>query len=107
MDLKEYFFILLLNRGNKVIGYHKLSEGGMSGTVADIRLAFATALKCAANAIILCHNHPSGTLDHSAQDRMLTDKFVEAGKLLELTVLDHVILTSEGFYSFADAGLIK
>lgn len=104
MDLKEYFFILLLNRGNKVIGYHKLSEGGMSGTVADIKLAFATALKCACHAMILCHNHPSGTLEPSQTDKLLTDKFVSAGRLLEIKVLDHIILTNLGYYSFSDQG---
>lgn len=106
IDLKEFFFILLLNRGNEVIGYYKLSEGGISGTVADIRLAFATALKCIASGMIISHNHPSGNLNPSRSDITLTSKFVDAGKMLDIPVLDHIILTSLDMYSFADNGKI-
>ena len=104
IELKEYFFILLLNRANKVVGYHKLSEGGISGTVVDLRLAFGTALKGLASGIIMTHNHPSGNLSPSEEDRRLTKKFVEAGKLLDIAVLDHLIVTNNDYYSFADNG---
>lgn len=104
LDLREYFYIVLLNRANQVIGYYQLSSGGISGTVADPRLAFGIAMKCMASGIILWHNHPSGTLRPSQADLQLTQKFSEAGKLLDCPVLDHLILTSEGYYSFADEG---
>jgi DNA repair protein RadC len=106
LELKEYFFMLLLNRANKVIGYYKLSEGGISGTIVDIRLAFATALKGLASGIILAHNHPSGNLCPSEEDKRVTKKFVEAGKLLDIAVLDHLIVTTDSYFSFADEGLI-
>lgn len=104
LELKEYFFILLLNRNNRVIGYHKLSEGGISGTIADIRLAFATALKCLASGMIMVHNHPSGNTRASESDKKLTKCFRDAGKILDIQVLDHIILTVNGFSSFADEG---
>jgi DNA repair protein RadC len=106
IELKEYFFMILLNRANKPIGYYKLSEGGIGGTVVDIRIAFATSLKGLASAIVLAHNHPSGNLVPSEEDKRITKRFVEAGRLLEITVLDHLIVTTEGYYSFADDGLI-
>ena len=106
VGVKEYFFVILLNRANDVIGYHKLSEGGICSTVVDIRLAFATALKSLAVAMILVHNHPSGNLKPSHQDLKLTDSFVNAGKLLEIQIFDHVIITPESYYSFADNALM-
>jgi DNA repair protein RadC len=107
IDLKEYFFIILLNRRNKVISYYKLSEGGISGTIADIRLAFSTALKCVSTAMILVHNHPSGQLKPSDADEKLTKQFIDAGKILDILILDHIIVTSNnGYYSFADEGKI-
>ncbi len=106
IELKEYFFIILLNRANEVIAFHKLSEGGICGTVVDIRLAFATALKSLATGIILLHNHPSGNLTASQQDIATTKNFVAGGKLLELTVYDHLILTASAYYSFADEGIL-
>lgn len=104
MDLQERFFILLLSRSNHVLGYHLLSSGGTTGTVADVKLAFGLALKCAASAMIIGHNHPSGALRPSQADLRLTENFKKAGELLECPVLDHLILTSEGYYSFADDG---
>ena len=104
--LKEYFIIILLNRANQVIGFHKLSEGGIAGTVVDIRLTFSIAMKCLASGIILSHCHPSGNLKPSNQDQALTKKFVEAGKILDITVIDHLILSNEGYYSFTDEDLI-
>jgi DNA repair protein RadC len=106
IELKEYFFMILLNRVNKVIGYYKLSEGGISGTVVDLRLAFGTALKGLASGIIMAHNHPSGNLFPSEEDKRITKKFTEAGKILDITVLDHLIVTADSYFSFADEGIL-
>jgi DNA repair protein RadC len=106
LELKEYFFVIMLNRANEVIGYTKLGEGGISGALVDLRLAFATAIKCLASGIILLHNHPSANLKPSYQDKCLTTKFIEAGKILDIQVLDHVILTIDGYYSFTDEGIL-
>jgi DNA repair protein RadC len=106
IELKEYFFMILLNRANKVIGYYKLSEGGISGTVVDLRLAFGTALKGLASGIIMAHNHPSGSICPSEEDKRITKKFVDAGQILDISVLDHLIVTNNGYYSFADEGIL-
>jgi DNA repair protein RadC len=98
--------IMLLNRANRVIGVYKVSNGGLTGTVADIRLIFVAALKAAAGSIILAHNHPSGNLNPSGEDSRLTQKIKDAGKLLDIQVLDHLILSKEGYFSFADQGMI-
>jgi DNA repair protein RadC len=96
----------LLNRGNKVIGICEISTGTVSGTLVDPRVVFATALKTNATGIILAHNHPSGNLKPSRADELLTDKLRKAGELLDVVVLDHIIVTTEGFYSFADEGYL-
>ncbi len=107
ISLFEEFKVLLLNRAHKVLGVINVSSGGMTGTVIDVRLVFGAALKGAATSLILSHNHPSGNLKASEADLTLTRKLVEAGKVLDLPVLDHIILTPEGAYkSFADEGLI-
>jgi DNA repair protein RadC len=106
MEYKELFYVIYLNRANKVLGVHKISEGGCSGTVADGKIIFQGALLANAQAIILAHNHPSGNTKPSKQDIELTKKIAEFGKYIELPVLDHVILTEESFYSFADNGQI-
>ena len=106
MEFKEEFYILLLNRANKVLGWHKVSEGGMSGTVVDPKLIFSIALKGLASCIAISHNHPSGNLKPSEPDIALTSKLKQAGALLEIPVLDHVILSSEGYFSFADEGML-
>lgn len=106
MDLMEQFKVLFLNRGNKVIGIYIVSTGGITGTVADPRLIFTAALKSNAVSLILCHNHPSGSLKPSKADEELTQKIMGAGKFLDIKVLDHVILSSESYFSFADEGLI-
>jgi DNA repair protein RadC len=106
IDFVEQFKVILLNRANRVLGIYEVSTGGISGTVADPRLIFAAALKTNSSSVILCHNHPSGNLSPSHQDINLTHKLKEAGKFLELPVLDHVIVTSDGYYSFADEGLL-
>lgn len=100
----ESFKIILLNRGNRVLGVVEISTGGTAGTVVDPKLVFAAALKSNCQSIILGHNHPSGNLQPSVQDERLTKRLVEAGKFLDLPVLDHIIVTSEGYFSFADEG---
>jgi len=100
----EQFKVMLLNRANKVLGIVNISTGGISGTVADPKLIFASALKTNSSAIILSHNHPSGNRMPSRADRILTKKIVELGVLMELPVIDHIIVTSESYYSFSDYG---
>jgi DNA repair protein RadC len=102
----EEFKVVILNRANKVLGIVQISRGGIAGTVADPKLIFAAALKGCASSVILAHNHPSGNLTPSQADIQLTGKLKEAGKFLDLPVLDHVILTQESHFSFADEGLL-
>ncbi|MDZ7741689.1 MAG: DNA repair protein RadC [Bacteroidota bacterium] len=102
----EQFWLLLLNRGNKIIRKINISEGGVSGTIADPKKIFKMALDHNASSIILCHNHPSGTLKPSDSDIKLTRKLAEAGNMLDISVLDHVIIAEEKYYSFADEGKI-
>lgn len=104
LEWVEEFVVITLNRANKVVGFFKVSSGGISGTVADSRVIFQLALLSNASGLILAHNHPSGNLKPSAQDFTLTEKIKAAGKLLEISILDHVIITAEGYYSFADGG---
>lgn len=106
LELAEQFKVMLLNRAHKVLGIYELSTGGVSGTVADPKLIFAAALKGVASGIILAHNHPSGNLQPSQSDIDLTRKLKEAGRFLEIQVMDHLILSTEGYYSFSDEGLI-
>lgn len=106
IELQEQFKVMLLNRSNKVLGIFEVSSGGITGTVADPKLIFMAALKASACGIIISHNHPSGNLKPSRPDEELTRKIKEAGRLLDIQVLDHVIVTSEAYYSFADEGLL-
>lgn len=106
IEYVEQFNILLINRANKVLGVYKVSTGGITGTVADPRQIFTAALKANACGLVLAHNHPSGTLKPSRQDEQLTSKMKEAGSFLDIKVLDHLIVTSESYYSFADEGLL-
>ncbi|MEO7988630.1 MAG: JAB domain-containing protein [Chryseolinea sp.] len=106
IELFEEFKVLFTNRANKVLGILEVSSGGISGTVADPKLIFAGALKASACGIILAHNHPSGNLQPSQADIELTKKIKEGGRFLEIQVLDHIIITSESYYSFADEGLL-
>lgn len=106
INLLEEFRVLLLNKGNRVLGLVSISQGGITGTVADPKLIFVAALKAAASYVILVHNHPSENLKASAEDLRLTKKLVEAGKLLDILVVDHLIITKEGYFSFCDEGLI-
>ena len=105
--LQEKFVVMYLNRGNRVIGIYPLSVGGITGTVADIKLILATALKTAASSIILAHNHPSGNLTPSRVDRELTEKIKQACSYFEITLMEHLIIVPERKYlSMADEGLI-
>ena len=106
MELVEQFKVLFLNRSNKVICIYNVSSGGVTGTVADPKLIFMAALKVNAVSIILSHNHPSGSLKPSKADEELTQKIKGAGAFLDIKVLDHVILSSESYFSFADEGLL-
>ncbi len=100
----EAFYILLLNRANKVLKDVQISEGGFSGTVADPKKIFKIALEHNATSVILCHNHPSGNLQPSDADIKLTHKLKNAGDMLDLPVIDHIILGENNYYSFADEG---
>ena len=104
LELSEHFQVMLLSRANRVLGICTISKGGTAGTVVDAKLVFGAALKGCAQSIILSHNHPSGNLMPSEQDKLLTRKLVRIGNELDLPVLDHVIVTAEGYYSFADEG---
>ncbi len=102
----EYFIVVYLNNANKILSHEKLSEGGINGTVADPRIIFKRALENSASSIVLCHNHPSGNLEPSKADIKLTEKLIEAGKFLDIRVTDHIIVSENGYYSFADNGNI-
>jgi DNA repair protein RadC len=104
--LHEEFWILFLNRSNRVISRMKLSQGGISGTVTDVRLVMKKAVECLASGIIVCHNHPSGNLNPSESDSKITQKIKEAGNLMDIQLLDHLIISDKDYYSFADNGLI-
>lgn len=102
----EEFLILLMNNNNEIIHAHRLSRGGITGTVADGRILFKIALDFKATAIILCHNHPSGNPKPSDQDLRLTKNFQKFGNYIDLPILDHLIYTDFGYFSFADEGLL-
>lgn len=102
----EQFWIILLNRANDVIGKRKISEGGVAGTVVDAKVVFKSAIDFLASSIVLIHNHPSGNLTPSHHDRTLTTNLVQAGKVLNVNVIDHLIISEKGYTSFADEGWI-
>lgn len=106
ISLKEKFVVMYLNRNNRVLGIFPLSDGGITGTVVDIRLLLSVAIKTASTGIILCHNHPSSNLIPSLADKEVTGKIIEACKLLDIKVLDHLIITCDEYYSFANDGLL-
>jgi DNA repair protein RadC len=106
-DLKhEEFWVGYLNRRHKIIELKKVSEGGVAGTVADPKIIFKHAVELLASSIILAHNHPSGNLRPSEADKQLTKKLVQGGKMLDILVVDHLIISDQRFYSFADEGLM-
>ncbi|MBL7967703.1 MAG: DNA repair protein RadC [Prolixibacteraceae bacterium] len=102
----EEFWVLLLNRNNLVIDKFMVSQGGLAGTIIDVRIILKTALEKLACSIILCHNHPSGNLVPSDADKDITKKIREAGKHMDIPVLDHLIIGNDAYFSFADEGLI-
>jgi DNA repair protein RadC len=102
----EYCYMMLLNRKNAVLGCYQLSKGGMTGTVIDVRVALRVALKACATSIILAHNHPSGNLDFSEADRNITRQLKEAGSVMDIPLLDHIVITEESYISMADEGLL-
>lgn len=102
----EVFAVLFLNRANKINHFEIISEGGITGTVADPRIILRKALEQDAVNIILCHNHPSGSLKPSKADEQLTQKIKQAALFLDITVLDHLIVSEDGYYSFADEGIL-
>lgn len=105
--LQEQFIVLYLNRSNCVLGGYQCSKGTMTGTIVDVRLVLGVALKASCCNIIISHNHPSGNLKSSSSDRELTTKLKEAGRLMDINILDHIIVSPDGQYmSFADEGMI-
>lgn len=106
-DLKhEEFYVILLNRANEVLGKSQVSKGGLSGTIADGKVIFSKALEVKASALILAHNHPSGQLKPSEEDKKLTKSYIAFGKYIDLPILDHLILADDNYFSFADNGLM-
>lgn len=108
IQLNERFVVMFLNKANRVLGVYPAHVGGITSTVVDIRLILSIALKTVSTAVVLCHNHPSGSLKPSQQDIELTKRIVEAAKYMEITVQDHLIISSEPgeYFSFAAAGLL-
>jgi DNA repair protein RadC len=102
----EEFWVLFLNNSNKVLSKQQLSKGGITGTLVDIRLLMKKALEIGAIALIVCHNHPSGTLKISEADKQITAKIKTAGTALDIKLLDHLIITEQAYVSFADEGLL-
>ena len=103
----EEFKLLLMNRSNSVLGILAVSKGGLSGTVTDVRLIYQGAIKANASGIIVCHNHPSGNMNPSESDTKITRKIKDAGAIMDIQLLDHLIIISDGsYYSFADNGLL-
>ena len=102
----EEFWVLYLNNSNKIIYKNQLSSGGITGTLVDVRLLFKKALELSSVAVILCHNHPSGSLKPSKSDIDLTKKIQQAGKSLDIKILDHLLITEKAYFSFADSKLI-
>lgn len=106
IEYREQFYAVYLNRSNHVLGYFLHSIGGISGTIVDIKQILAVAIKANASSIILSHSHPSGNTRPSNADRTITKRIVNGASLLDLSVLDHIILTKHSFYSFADDGML-
>ncbi|SEJ38127.1 DNA repair protein radc [Myroides marinus] len=106
IELLEQFKVLMLSNNNKVLGVLQASSGGITGTIVDLRIIFSALLKANATAFLIVHNHPSGKLAPSDADRQITRKIKEASKILDITLLDHLIITAESYYSFADEGTL-
>lgn len=106
VEYKELFFAVFLNHNNQVLGALKISEGGISNTIVDTRLIFQAALKAHACHLVITHNHPSGKLNPSKADENITKRIKNAGEILNIVLLDHIIITAESFYSFSENSLI-
>jgi DNA repair protein RadC len=106
IEFVEQFKVMLLNKAHRVLGICTISSGSSTMTIGDPRLVFAAALKANACSIIVAHNHPSGNLNPSRTDNDLSQKLKEGGRILDLSVLDHLIISTEGYYSFADEGAL-
>ncbi len=102
----EEFWIMMLDRGNKIMDHFMISQGGLSGTVIDVRIILKRAIEKLASSIILCHNHPSGTMQASEADLKITKKINDAAKLMDISVLDHIIIGQNHYLSFADEGIL-
>jgi len=103
---QEFAYLICLSRDNRVLAVHEVSVGGFNSTVLDPKVVYVTALLAAASAIIIVHNHPSGNLNPSHEDCRITKKLFEAGRNLDLPLIDHLIVTQQGYYSFADEGTL-
>jgi len=106
MKLFKLISILFLNRANRVTGHMKISQGGVSGTVTDVRIVMKKAIETLASGLVICHNHPSGNNSPSDSDIRITQKIKEAGALMDIQLLDHLIVTGKDYYSFADNGAL-
>ncbi|QES88035.1 JAB domain-containing protein [Rhizosphaericola mali] len=106
MELVESFKMLLLNNANRVLGVYHASTGGTTGTIVDVRILLTVALKCNSCKILIAHNHPSGNLTPSTADLKITERLRDAAKLMDITLLDHLIITTDNYHSFANYGLI-
>jgi DNA repair protein RadC len=106
IEVYESFFILLLNRQNQTIGFAKISQGGIVGTVVDVKIIAKYCIDSLCSGVILAHNHPSGNTNPSEADRVMTNKIVKALELIEVNVLDHIILTVDNYLSFGDQGIL-
>lgn len=102
IEYQEEVKIILLNRSNIVLGIYEMSKGGITGSVVDIRIILGVALKCGASSIIMVHNHPSGKLVPSESDKSITNRLKQACELIDINLLDHLIISKEGYYSFND-----
>jgi DNA repair protein RadC len=106
LEIYESFYLCLLNNQNVVEGYVKISQGGTAGTVVDVKIVAKYAIDSLASCVIIAHNHPSGGLEPSASDKAITQKIKTALKMFDISLLDHIILTSESYFSFADNYLL-
>jgi DNA repair protein RadC len=104
MEIQEHFVVLFLSQSNQIFGYYRHSKGTINSTQVDIELVMAVAIKSLSKAMIVSHNHPSGNKEPSEADRTMTKRLKQAAALFDISVLDHVIVTNEGYYSFADSG---
>lgn len=106
IDLYESFYCLFIDNAGTTIGWYKASQGGITGTVVDVRLIAKKGIDCLASAVILCHNHPSGNIDPSATDIGTTEKVKAGLELLDIKTIDHIIITTNSYYSFAENNLL-